>query len=328
MNGKPTIGLIGSGGIARAHVASWKQLGTPVRVYSTDANVAAFCAEHATTKVDTLAELLASVDVVDVCAPTHVHAEIVTLAAAAGRDIVCEKPLARTVSQAESALAACRDAGVTLYPCQVVRYFPEYVAAKLAVDTGQIGTPAVLRLLRKGAKPVQSWFSDTVKSGGLIVDQMIHDFDYARWVAGDVATVFAKIVEFPNGLTSAYAILTHRNGALSHVQGSWAHRDTVFETAFTLTGSTGQVSFASRERQEARWNLADARPGGGTLLPEFDESNSPFTTQLGEFLTAINGGPQPRVSADDGLAALQIALAAAESAATNRAVRLEECVAT
>jgi predicted dehydrogenase len=322
MRPAPTIGLVGSGGIAQAHAGAWHELGVPLSVHSPDDNVAAFCAEHEADNVETLADLLARVDVVDVCAPTHVHAEIVALAAAAGCDIVCEKPLARTNAEAESALAACRAAGVALYPCQVVRFFPEYVAAKRAVDAGRIGTPAVLRFLRKGAKPLKPWFSDLSKSGGLVVDQMIHDFDYARWIAGDVATVFAKIIELPNDLTSAFAILTHRNGALSHVQGAWGHRDTVFETAFTLSGSAGQLRFSSRDRTALRWDLPAASADGGSLLPDFDASHSPFAAQLDEFLTAIAGGPTPRVSAEDGIAALQIALAAAESAATNRAVTL------
>jgi predicted dehydrogenase len=318
----PTIGLVGSGGIAQAHAAAWRLLGIPLHVFSPDDNVAAFCAEHNATNVETLAELLTQVDVVDVCAPTPDHAAIVTQAAAAGRDIVCEKPLARTNAEAESALDACRTAGVALYPCQVVRFFPEYVAAKRSVDAGRIGAPAVLRFARKGAKPLKPWFSDLSKSGGLVVDQMIHDFDYARWVAGDVATVFAKIIEFPNDLTSAYAILTHHTGALSHVQGAWGHRNTVFETAFTISGSAGQLRFSSRERAALRWDLPTGGADGGTLLPDFDATHSPFATQLQEFLTAIAGGPAPRVTAEDGLAALQIALAAAESAATNRAVNL------
>jgi predicted dehydrogenase len=322
VNVKPVVGLVGTGGIAVEHAASWRQLGVPVRVYSPDQNVDAFCAEQQMTKVDTLKHLLALVDVVDICAPTDVHADIIALAAAAGRDVICEKPLARTRQDAEAALAACWRAGVALHPCQVVRYFPEYVAAKQAIENGRIGVPAVLRFLRKGARPTKPWFADWSRSGGILVDQMIHDFDYARWVAGDVATVFAKVVEFPDDLWSAYAILTHRDGVLSHVQGRWGDSSTVFETAFTLSGSAGQLRFASREQGAVRWHLPTTPGGSGALLPEIDELNSPFTTQLGEFIAASCGGPPPRVGPEDGLAALNISLAAAESAATGRAVNL------
>jgi predicted dehydrogenase len=322
MNVNPIVGLVGSGAIARTHVASWRQLDVPLRIYSPDTNLSAFCAEHKIVKADTLDELIASVDIVDVCAPTHVHAEIVTRAAAARRHVVCEKPLTLTLADARAVQAACQKADVTLFPCQVVRYFPEYIAAKRAVDAGRIGTPAVLRLLRKGAKPTSPWFSEPSLSGGLVVDQMIHDFDYARWVAGDVARVFAKVVDFPGNFTSAYAILTHRSGALTHVQGTWGHPKTVFETAFTLSGSAGQLRFTSRDRSPLRWDLTVNEEEGGTLLPQFDEANSPFTAQLGEFISAIKGGPPPRVTAADGIAALQIALAAVESAATNRAISI------
>ncbi len=87
------------------------------------------------------AALLNDVDVIDICTPTHLHYEMVLQAAAAGKHIICEKPLARTVTQAQDMIRACRTAGVKLFVAHVVRFFPEYALAKAQVDQGKVGKP-------------------------------------------------------------------------------------------------------------------------------------------------------------------------------------------
>jgi predicted dehydrogenase len=324
MTTKLRVGVVGSGGIAPLHVTAWLGMGASVSVCSTDANLEAFAAAYGILRVASIDELIATVDVVDVCTPTFAHTDIVVAAAAAGRDIVCEKPLALTHADAAAMIDACDQAGVRLYPCMVVRFFPDYVVAKAAVDAGRIGEPAVLRLSRLGAKPVRPWFTDRSRSGGLLVDQMIHDFDYARWVAGDVCAVYAKVVDRGGGQATAYAVLTHESGALSHVRGGWGPPHTIFETSFTLSGSRGQLRHCSSGRRPLRWDAPLIDDAGGGLLPEIDETNSPFAAELAEFASAFTSGSLPRVTAEDGLAALDIALAAAESAASGRPVSPKE----
>ena len=143
------------------------------------------------------AALLNDVDVIDICTPTHLHHEMVLQAAAAGKHIICEKPLARTVTQAQEMIRVCRNAGVRLFVAHVVRFFPEYALAKAQVQAGKVGKPAVVRLSRgsyRPKKPSGNWFLDIEKSGGMMLDLMIHDFDYARWISGEVESVFAKNV--------------------------------------------------------------------------------------------------------------------------------------
>ena len=82
------------------------------------------------------------VDVVDICTPTHLHYEMALAAAAAGKHVVCEKPLARTLAQGQAMVAACRRAGVRLLVAHVVRFFPEYALAQALVAAGRSGGPA------------------------------------------------------------------------------------------------------------------------------------------------------------------------------------------
>jgi predicted dehydrogenase len=182
------VGIVGVGFMGTTHAAGWAD--TPAQIAGIAAETqseASKLAEQYKTKVyPDIDAMLPDVDVVDICSPTHLHHEMILKAAAAGKHIVCEKPLARTTQQARESVEACRKANVLLLVAHVVRYFPEYALAQSAVANGQIGKPAVIRLHRgsyRPKKPAGNWFLDEAKSGGILMDLMIHDYDYARWIA-------------------------------------------------------------------------------------------------------------------------------------------------
>jgi predicted dehydrogenase len=277
-----------------------------------------------------LAAMLPEADVVDICTPTHLHLEMALQAAAAGKHIVCEKPLARTAWEGREMLAACRQAGAQLLVAHVVRYFPEYALARQLVSEGQIGRPAVLRLSRgsyRPKKPEGNWFLDEAKSGGILMDFMIHDYDYARWIAGEVESVFARKIRANPTTQVDYGlvILRHAGGALSHIAGSWAYPPSVtFRTGFEIAGDEGLIEFSSEDTAPIknfifRTSLGDAPDVG---LPSSPTRESPFTTQIKEFYAALEEGQSVRVSAEDGLAAVKIAEAAIQSSQTGQAVAI------
>ena len=327
------MGLVGAGGIARAHLPAWLDLGARVTVYAPDdtaQRLAAEYAEHGVQVAGSLKELLDTSEAVDVCTPTHTHREIALAALRAGLPVACEKPLALTVAHVEEMIAAAEEAGVLLFPAHVVRYFPEYAALARAVRDGAVGEPAVLRFTRTGSYPVWSpWFADPELSGGILVDQMIHDFDFARLLAGEVVRVHARTrghlrAPAPEGSVAAgTAVLTHASGAVSHVHGVWGLPDAQFRTTFRIAGRDGVLHHDSAQTRAFRV-LAQGGRAAGEGIPATDLTESPFLTELREFVTAVRGGPPPRVTAQDGLAAVRIALAAAESARTGRAVELAD----
>jgi predicted dehydrogenase len=277
-----------------------------------------------------LASLLPDVDVVDVCTPTHLHYPMVMESAAAGKHIICEKPLARSVEQARRMVSECRTAGVQLLVAHVVRYFPEYAQAHKLIAEGVIGRPAVLRLTRgsyRPKKPVGNWFLDEEKSGGILMDLMIHDYDYARWLAGDVQSVYARRIPSQDAGSVNYGlvILRHTGGALSHIAGAWAYPPPVFRTGFELAGDEGLIEFSSDDTAPIRnLTLKAAGDAPDVALPSSPVSESPYTTQIKEFYAALCGEGTARISAGDGLAAVQIAEAAIQSASTGKAVELEQ----
>jgi predicted dehydrogenase len=316
------VGLIGAGGIANEHLPAWLSLGADVLVSSL-AGAAQLVGRHGGRVVDTVDELLGSCDVVDIATPTQTHAELALAALAAGRPVVCEKPLARTSAEAEQVLAGFEAAGQALYPGHVVRFFGEYAAMHAAVEAGAIGRIAVQRFTRTGSAPAAAWFHDDALSGGLLLDQSLHDLDFARWNAGEVATAYA-LEGFADGVRSVQVVLTHVGGALSYVHGTWARPGTRFRTTFDIAGTGGVLQHDSAEHPALSTDLGEvpaAGAGAGEgrgLLPAMPYE-SPFRTELGEFLGALRGGPPPRVSARDGLAAIRIAEAAQRSLDSGRA---------
>jgi len=317
-----TVGLVGAGGIARVHLPAWLALGVQVLVHSTDGAAELVDACGGGTVVGSLDQLLASVDAVDVCTPTPSHAEVVAAAAGAGRHILCEKPLGRTAAQAERLVELCAAAQVQLYPGHVVRFFPEYAAMHQAVTGGAIGQVAVQRFSRTGSRPLAPWFADDQQSGGLVLDQSIHDLDFARWNAGEVVRVFAREVQTPapGGIRSVQVVLTHADGAISYVTGTWAAAGTTFRTTFEIAGTGGLLRHDSRDHPPLVVDAAARRSTGTGLLPATPFVESPFLSEIREVYTAFRGGPPPRVSAQDGLQALRVAEAAAESLRTGRVV--------
>lgn len=321
--------------MGQTHAAAWSQ--TPAIIggfVSHTPHSAAMLAHQYNARVyPNYAALLADVEVVDICTPTDLHYEMVLHAAAASKDIICEKPLARTLAQAQEMIAACKTADVVLLVAHVVRFFPEYALARQKVVAGEIGEPAIIRLTRGTFQPkkaADNWFLDAEKSGGMMLDLMIHDFDYARWVAGDVATVYAQKISSNHAQAAVdhgLVILQHRSGALSHVEGSWAYPPPLFRTSLEIAGSNGWLRCTSGETAALTF-YPHQRSGEAPDVPQPSSPllESPYTTQINSFYTHLAHGALTPVSAMDGLAALQIALAAIESAATRQPVQLAPLV--
>lgn len=325
------VGIVGTGFMGRTHAAGWA---------ATPAEIVGFVSKDEETAVSLtnqyggqifpdVASLLPNVDVVDICTPTHRHYEMALQAAAAGKHIICEKPLARTLAQAREMMAACDAAGVKLLVAHVVRFFPEYALARQKVASGEIGKTAVLRLKRGSFQPkksVDNWFVNFEKSGGMMLDLMIHDFDYARWVAGDVVRVYAKNISDSHAganVDHGLAIVTHKSGAISHVEGSWAYPQPMFRTQLEIAGDNGLIQFDSGQMASIGVHLH--QKGGDAPdvpLPGSPLSEDPYTTQIKAFYEHLAHDTPVRITAVDGYKALQIALAAIQSAQTGQPVEI------
>ncbi|MFZ4813265.1 MAG: Gfo/Idh/MocA family protein [Phototrophicaceae bacterium] len=326
------VGIVGAGFMGNTHAAAWTQ--TPANLVGVVAThgAEALATRYGMTVYPTLADLLQAVDVVDICTPTSRHYEQVLQAAAAKKHIVCEKPLARHYAHAQEMVATCKAAGVKLLVAQVVRFFPQYALAKAAVNNGDIGRVATLRLSRASFTPgtPESWLHDHEQSGGVILDLMIHDFDYARWVAGEVESVFARNIApqlAPAYGDYAQAILRHTNGAISHIEGGWVYPKPLFRTSLEISGDRGLIELPAGTSDPLQLYRNESHDGGlpDIAVPTSPLAEDPYLTQIRHFYSILSGEYiEWRVMPEDGLAAVQIALAAIQSAQTGRRVMLTE----
>lgn len=318
------IGLIGAGGISHAHLPHLLSLGAEVHVYA-EAGAPELVARYGGSVARSLDDLLDAVDHVDVATPTPTHFPLAMRALGAGKDVVIEKPLARTSAEARELMVMAERSGRQLYPGHVVRYFPEYARATDAVRAGLIGDPVVLRFARSGAFPTHApWFADPALSGGIVMDQMIHDLDMARVLAGEVVNVSAisnRSDDHGHPVEAAHVLVTHASGAISHVAGVWGPPHLRFTTEYSVTGTTGSLEHSSAAEVAFATDLADSARGG-ELLPATSESENPFHLELRDVLAAFAGGPPPRATSADGLEAIRIAEAALASIATGQPVEL------
>ncbi|MEE1650322.1 Gfo/Idh/MocA family oxidoreductase [Brachybacterium sp. J144] len=317
------VGIIGTGGISRAHAPGWIEAGAELHCHSLD-GAAEFAAEFGARPHETLEALLAAVDIVDICAPTPLHAELIHRALDAGRHVVCEKPLTLTAEDARAVAEHAERAGRMLFPAHVVRFFPQYAAAQRAIVDGAIGRLAVLRFERTGSFPKQPWFADEAQSGGLVMDQMIHDIDQALWLAGPAERVYAQqsMADGDATVRTAHVVLTHESGAISHCRGFWGPPGTVFRYTFDLAGDAGRLQYDSAADPEVRLDEVAAAGQGADddYLPDVTGLRSPYAEEILAAVRALRTGEAPRVSAADGVRAVEVARAALESLSTGRSI--------
>jgi predicted dehydrogenase len=247
MPSETKVGIFGAGAMGKKHIESWHALGIPVAgVYARKLDQAkAIAKSYDTAAYDSVSSLLDEVEIADICLPTFLHQEVVEQAARAGCQIVCEKPLALHPAGGEAIFRACDAASVRFFLAMVVRFFPPYRAARETVRSGALGTIEEIALKRIVNTPLldRPWFGDDSLSGGVILDLMIHDIDYALWLAGPALKVHATLERDPRN-QSAHLTLEHAGGATSRIEGGWLESATGLQTAIHLAGSSGRLDIA------------------------------------------------------------------------------------
>jgi predicted dehydrogenase len=319
------VGIVGTGTMGEVHAAAWQTVGAKLAgcFSSNPAQAEALAMRYKTHAFASYPELLDNAGIIDVCTPTALHKPMVLAAAEAGKQVICEKPIALTIEDAQAMIEACR--GVRLFVGMVLRFFPQYRLAKESVVAGQIGKPAVLRLKRVSyvpQKPLGDWYFDEAMSGGMVLDLMIHDFDYVCWLAGDVERVYALKTSASDGPQQyVQAILRMRSGAIALIEGGWANPPGVFRTALDLSGTDGLIEWSS-DAPSPLLTLVPPNAGQTALvgLPTGGLTDDPYAAELRHAYQCIQSGAPFEVNAEDALEALRIALAVKESLQTGRPV--------
>ena len=321
------VGVIGAGFIGAIHLSAYANMPEVEVVGVADARPGTAAAGAALVRARAYSSyedlvLTEDVEVVDVCLPTAYHRELALGAARAGKHVILEKPIARTLEDAEAILEAFSGTENRLFVGHVVRFFPEYVKIKAMMDAGDLGTVGVARTSRRSPFLTgwNDWYADWRMSGGVLLDLVIHDFDFLRWTLGEVERVYARGVlgrEY-NRLDYALVTLRFAGGAIAHVEGQWGYPGP-FNYSIEVAGSRALVTADSTESPSVQLlgGAASSRES-----PDFLTGKSPFQTELEHFIECIATGAEPVVEPRDAYEALKIGLAATQSVLTGEPVAL------
>ena len=313
------VAICGAGGLGASHADNFQQIPETevVLVYdvieeAADALAEGVGARPTTEEADLYAD---DIDLVCVTTPTPFHAQYVVKAAEAGKHILCEKPMARTVEQGREVLEAVEKAGVTMIVGHVVRFFPEYAAARDLVQSGAIGEVGMVRTTRINTLPGEegSWFHNYEMSGGVTFDMVIHDFDWLLWTFGPAERVYA--VGAPDHMPPLdYSLTSIRfeSGAIAHAEGSWADLG-LFRTEFEIAGSGGLIKHDSTGMATLTVQKREQQAGLAAVQVPESPGKSPYLIEDEHLVQCILEGKQPDITPQDAQDAVALAAAACES---------------
>lgn len=265
-----------------------------------------------------------AVDAVLIATPTNTHADLIEMAASYGKPILCEKPIDLTMERTLAAIGGAEKAGVPLQIGFQRRYDPSYMRARRMIEEGAVGTIELVTATSRDPQPAP--ISYLKVSGGIFRDASIHDFDVVRYLTGhEVVEVFAygaALVDPAIGeigdADTVVASLRFDSGALGVVTAS---RRAVYgyDVSTEVFGSAGKVVVGESPETLVRRYGKDGvtRDNIFWFLQRFEES---YVAEVEDFVACLREGRAPRITGEDGRAALAIADAATQSFKEGRPV--------
>jgi myo-inositol 2-dehydrogenase/D-chiro-inositol 1-dehydrogenase len=269
-----------------------------------------------------------AVKAVAICSSTDTHAEMIEMAAKAGKAIFCEKPIDLSLERVDHCLATVRKAGVTMMIGFNRRFDASFAAVHEGIRSGKIGKLETLIITSRDPAPPPLAYIAT--SGGIFRDMMIHDFDMARWLLGEepteVTAIASCLVDPGIGSAGDYDTLMVN---MKTASGRQCHINNCRQSAYgydqrlEVFGSRGMVLNDNlRPTTLRRYNESETEAREPLLNFFLERYADGYRIELDSFVDAAEaGGPMP-VTIRDGRQALRLADAALESAGSGRTVRV------
>ena len=330
------VGLIGAGRIGRIHAGNLANRIPNARLVAV-ADIDLEAAKSLTaelnieTAVSDYAQLLEHGDLqaVVISSATDTHAQIIMEAAAAGKHIFCEKPLALELSRIDDALDAVEAAGVKLQVGFNRRFDPNYRKVREMAAEGKIGEPQILRITSRDSEPPPLEFVKV--SGGIFLDMTIHDFDMARYITGSEieeiyvigAVMIDPRIEELGDLDTVIITLRFENGVIGTIDNS---RKAVYgyDQRIELFGSEGMISTENETPDRHSLSTADGIQKPLPLHFFLERYIESYLREMQSFVDCVQNDTPPEVTGADGRAPVVSGLAARLSYDENRPVSLNE----
>ncbi|MGH2550132.1 MAG: Gfo/Idh/MocA family protein [Thermomicrobiales bacterium] len=327
------VGLIGTGGIARAHAQGYelnRNIAKVVAVTDVQRAFAEQLGKQLEADVEENWETLLQrddIDGVDICLPHVLHAPVAIAAAKAGKHVLVEKPMAMTLDEARTMVDAHNESGTTLMVAQHQRYQSDHRKLKELLDAGALGRIFSARVdcnqYLYGAAPNGHWLnSKEMSGGGAVISVVVHKIDLLRYLIGEVKR--AASFQLTSGINPGMdcedvstAIIQFENGAIAEVFSSYASHRNPFpgtDELLILYGEHGTLS------NVGGWHLySTALPeysGGMTRLELW--SDNAMANEIRHWIESIAAGTEPLSSGRDNLKTMAVVDAIYRSADTGQ----------
>ena len=320
------IGVVGVGEMGRRHAENLRRQVPEARLVG----IADFSVERARQVADELEiencypnldAMLErkDLDAVLIATPDKFHAQNVIAAAGAGKDILCEKPLALSLADARAALAAVAKSGRRLQVGFMRRYDPAYASAMKRIEAGEIGVPVIFKSVGRDqfGPPLAAYQANL--NGMLFFASTVHDFDLARWMMQDEVTrvsTFATVAIRPEvaqfgDIVAGVVNLQYQRGAIGNVE-SYAQAVYGYDVRTEVVGSLGSILIGTLQQHSAVFltGKGGERSLSDHFLSRFADA---YLAEVRDFVHNILHDRPLRVTGEDGLKALAITAAAEES---------------
>jgi predicted dehydrogenase len=341
------VALLGAGFIADIHAESYRRFvqdAEIVCVYSrSEARARAFAQKHRIPHWFTnVEETLAASDceIVDICLPNYLHAEVTIAAAKAGRHVIIEKPLCLTLEQADAMIDACKAHNRKLMYAEELCFAPKYERVRQLVQEGAVGSVHHLRQCEKHSGPHSDWFYDPDQSGGgALMDMGCHGLAWLRWVLGPGTRPLSVFAHMQSGLVhggrtrceeNSICIVEFEGGVVGVVENSWAKLGGM-EDRIEVCGSGGVVyadlfmGNSALTYSDRGYGYAMEKAGStrGWTFTNFEEAfNQGYPQELRHFIDCVRDDTEPVSTGEDGRVVLEMLNAAYYSARMGRKVPL------
>jgi len=330
------IGIIGAGRIGKLHAENLTYRipnAEPVVITDIAVKSAKETAEKlAIPKVATdHREILADkdIDAVLICSSTDTHAQFIEEAAQAGKHIFCEKPIDLDLNRIRKVLEIVEQTGVKFQVGFNRRFDPNFLRIRRAVTEDEIGTPQILRITSRDPEPPPLAYLKT--SGGMFLDMTIHDFDMARFLIGsEITEVYAcgsvlldSRFEKANDIDTATVTLKFDSGAIGVIDNS---RKAVYgyDQRVEVFGSKGMIRAENNASENVQILDSEAGRFAKPLYFFLERYKESYVAEIQAFVDAVIKNQSPPVAGSDGLESIRLGLAAKQSLAKNRPVKVSD----
>ena len=348
---KIRVGIIGAGWIVPYHIKGYQALGDKVEILAV-ADVSGEKARQLSKEADiknTFTDYhdllkLKQIDVVDICLPTHLHAEVVIAACEKGKHVLCEKPFAATVEDCDKMIEAAKRANVLLMPVHNCIFFPPILKAYKVLKQGEIGKPLIYRASHICGYPggsigylKKNYRGEKAKGGGAIIEGGVHSIYIAERFMGRISEVSAKLTRFSSDNfdieNGGVVLLRFRSGAVGTITIYWGagYGDDGKEMigtkgAIIINGIEGQILRQPplgiyRDPKALGHHVRDESQSWEFPYVDFDWNQS-FTNIIAHFIDCIQDKKKPIVTAEDGRSAIKVVQAIYQSAKQGKCIKV------